>query len=135
MTACVHESEPLILRLSILRRRGGGQGGPSRTKEASEALVKEYAWGSRTMRSRVSQRKAWINFCDEDRRNPLPVTEGHMVALIRWLTLARERGDRCVNSRSVAQYLSEVSRMHLTLAGTVIPSFLYLNIVLRAYRK
>lgn len=131
----IHGSEPLMLRLPIRRRRDGDRGVTSSAMEATEELVKEYASSSRTMRSRGSQWKEWIDFCKEDRSNTFPVKEGHMVAFIGWIQLARERGDRCLSSYSVPKYLSAVRKMNLTLTGTFIPSFPHWKIVLRAYRK
>lgn len=131
----LHGGKSLMLRLPIRRRREESRIHPSTAMAASEALVKEYAWSSRTLRSRGSQWKAWLAFCIEDDRTPLPVTEAHMVAFIGWLKLSRERGERCVSSRSIPQYLSAVRRMHLTLTGIAVPAFPYLDIVIRAYRK
>lgn len=73
------------------------------------------------MRSHGSQWNPWLDFFDEDRRFPLPATEGYLVAFIERLKLGRKRGDRCVGSLSVPQYLSAVRRMHLTLTGAAIP--------------
>lgn len=63
------------------------------------------------------------------------MTEGHMVDFVGWLKLCREQGERTVSIQSVPRYFSSVLQMHTSLTGTKIPSFPYLGIVLRAYRK
>lgn len=56
--------------------------GVSVAMTASADLSREYAWSSRTTRSRDSQWRAWLPFCEYDHRAPLPVSESHLVAFI-----------------------------------------------------
>ena len=71
----------------------------------------------------------------EDDRQPVPVTEGSLVAFIGWLKMSRERGTRQVGASSIPQYLSAVRRMHELYTGRAVPVFPFLESVIRAYGK
>jgi len=87
------------------------------------------------MRSRNSQWGAWLSFCDDEDRVPLPVTEAHLVAFVGWLAVERERGRRSVGSSSIPQYISAVRQMQLLLTGTPVPSYPMMVHVLRGYAR
>lgn len=109
--------------------------GASASAQHSAELVTQFAWSERTESSRQSQWKAWVEFCTEDGRQPLPVTEGHLVAFIGWLKLSRERGTRGVGVNSLPQYLSAVRRMHELYVGRAVPHYPFVDVVVRAYGK
>lgn len=98
-------------------------------------LVTKFAWSGRTELTRDSQWKAWVEFCAEDDRQPLPVTEGSLLAFIGWLKMSKERGTRSVGSSSIPQYLSAVRRMHELYTGRPVPTYPFVDVVIRAYGK
>lgn len=87
------------------------------------------------METRNQQWNTWLEFCEEDGRRPLPVTEAHFVAFIGWLTLERGRGGHQICSSSVPQYMSAVRQMQLTLTGVSVQSYPFVQHVLRAYKR
>lgn len=109
--------------------------GASTVAQYTAKLVTQFPWSDGTESSRQSQWKAWIEFCSEDGRQPLPATEGHFVAFIGWLKLSRERGTRSVGSSSLPQYLSAVRRMHELYVGRPVENFPFVEVVVRAYGK
>lgn len=113
----------------------GSVAGSSESARHAAELVAQYAWSERTESSRQSQWKAWVEFCTEDDRQPIPVTEGNLVAFIGWLKLSRERGTRQVGVTSIPQYVSAVRRMHELYTGRAVPSYPFLESVIRAYGK
>ena len=74
-------------------------------------LVTRFSWSPWTVQSRNSQWETWVQFCMEEQGLILPVTEGHLIAFIGWLSLARERGSRRVGLSSIPQYLSAFRQM------------------------
>ena len=56
--------------------------GSSASARHAAELVAQHAWSERTEASRQSQWKAWVEFCTEDGRYPISVTEGSLVAFI-----------------------------------------------------
>lgn len=113
----------------------GAVAGRSEAARHAAELVAQHAWSERTESSRQSQWKAWIEFCTEDDRQPIPVTEGSLVAFIGWLKMSRERGTRQVGAASIPQYVSAVRRMHELYTGRAVPAYPFLESVTRAYGK
>lgn len=109
--------------------------GSSASARHAAELVAQHAWSERTEASRQSQWKAWVEFCTEDGRYPISVTEGSLVAFIGWLKMSRERDTRQVGATSIPQYISAVRRMHDLYTGRPLPSFPFLDSVIRAYGK
>lgn len=125
-------------RLALADAAGGrvaSQLGHTAAGAMSARLLTDYAWSDRTTTSRNSQWKSWVEFCHEDQRPVLPVSEAHFVAFIGWLAVEREAGRRQVSSRSIPQYLSAVRGMQVVLYGTPVPSFPFVWHVLRGYRR
>lgn len=58
-----------------------------------------------------------------------------MVAFIGWMKTLKELEARRVGSKSILQYLGAVRQSYLYLTGSPAPSFLYLDVVMRAYRR
>ena len=101
----------------------------------STELLTKYAWSSRTIRSRTSQWKTWVDFCTADARPVLPVTEAHLLAFIGWIATERESNRRKISSTSLPQYLSAVRQMHLMSVGTAVPEYPLVQQVLRGYDR
>lgn len=78
---------------------------PTRGGEEAARLLSELGWAESTWTSRTSQLPRWLRFCDEDIMNPLPATEGDVMAYIGYLSI-----DGSVSPESLPQYLSAVSR-------------------------
>lgn len=99
------------------------------------SLVREYAWSARTKSTRNSQWRTWVDFCEDEGRPLLPVTEAHFVAYVGWLMGERIAEHRSVSSRSLPQYLSAVRTIQSTLLGTAVSDFPFLPMVVQAYTK
>lgn len=98
-------------------------------------LIADFAWSERSSSARSSQWKAWCGFCRNEDRTVFPATAAHIIALIGWLRLERERDTRSARHASFTQYLSAVRQMKLVLTGTPIPPYPFFSHVLRAYRN
>lgn len=98
-------------------------------------LVRDYAWSGRTLSTRSSQWRAWVEFCETETQNPLPISEAHLVGFIGWLALEREAGRRNVSSTSIPQYLSAARQMQIALTGLAPPQFPFVKHAHRAYKK
>ena len=128
----------VLTRAAARTLRDGGvemvtrRAGSSTAAQHTADLVYGYAWSGRTEASRKSQWNAWLQFCQEDDRNPLPVTEAHLLAFIGWLKSSREAGTRRVGSSSIPQYLSAVRTMHQLFIGTPVPRYQFVDVVRRA---
>lgn len=116
---------------SRVERVSGTTEGSCRSRE----LVKSYAWRQMTSTTRESKWILWLDFCDEERRVVLQVTEGHLVALIGWAVAEREAGRRQVSSSSIPQYIRAVQQMQLLTIGTPVQKFAFVSLVRRAYEK
>lgn len=81
----------------------------SPTGGAQEAarLLSDHGWAASTWRNRSSQLKRWLAFCDEDGRDPIPATEGDVMAYVGFLSLEGR-----IASVSLPHYLSAISRFH-----------------------
>ena len=73
----------------------------SRDAIRSERLLSEHVWSSRTERTRDSQWKTYLAFCNCDGWDPLPVTVAYFVAFIGWLAEEREVGRHRISNSSV----------------------------------
>lgn len=109
--------------------------GTTRSATMSATLLRDYAWSDRTSSTRNSPWETWVEFCKDDGREVLPVTEGHILSFIGWLALARQEKRRSISSRSVPQYLSAVRQMQLVLTGVPVPAFPLLPHVLRVLER
>jgi hypothetical protein len=69
------------------------------------ALVEGYAWNPRTIQTRGSQWRCYVEFCERDGRNVMPLTEANLLAFIGWLSDEKDAGRRAVSPASLAQYL------------------------------
>ena len=54
--------------------------GPTGNAEVAAELLVAHGGKSQTWANRSSQIKKWMVFCDEDGRDPLPATEGNVLA-------------------------------------------------------
>jgi hypothetical protein len=79
-------------------------GGAARARR----LLEDFAWSTRTIGSRSTQWKAYLEFCGCEGRAIAPVNEGQLVAYVGWLEMERESGRRSVSAASLPQYLSAV---------------------------
>lgn len=101
----------------------------------SARLLRDYTWSDRTTTSRNSQWDIWVEFCTADKREVLPVTEGHFIAFIGWMANERRERRRKISSSSIPQYLSAVRQMKVMLTGLSVPEYPLLPHVLRGYEK
>ena len=101
----------------------------------SVQILESYGWSSWTTRTINSQWRVWQEFCIDDNRQPLPVTEAHFVAFIGWLYEERRVGRRRIGSSSIPQYFSAFRQRQLTTAGNPVPDFPYVKHVLRAFSR
>jgi hypothetical protein len=79
-------------------------GGPSRARR----LLEDFTWSTRTIGSRSTQWKAYLEFCGHEGRAIVPVNEGQLVAYVVWLATEREAGRRSVSAASLPPYISAV---------------------------
>jgi hypothetical protein len=61
-------------------------------------LLEDFAWSTRTIGSRSTQWKAYLEFCGHEGRVIVPVNEGQLVAYVGWLAIEREAGRRSVSA-------------------------------------
>lgn len=101
----------------------------------SATMLRDYAWSDRTSSTRNSQWETWVEFCKDDGREVLPVTEGHILSFIGWIAIARQEKRRSISSRSVPQYISAVRQMQVVLTGVPVPTFPLLPHVLRGFER
>lgn len=123
----------MVLADAALERMGALR--PTRGLLRSSQLLADFAWSTRTERSRNSQWKAWVEFCTAENRALLPATEAHFVAFIGWLASEREARRRQVGSSSLAQYFSAVRQMQVILTGVPVPTYPFVAHVTRAYAR
>jgi hypothetical protein len=76
--------------------------------DQARQLLEDFAWSTRTIESRSTQWKAYLEFCGHKERAIVPVNEGQLVAYVGWLSIEREVGRRSVSSASLPQYISAV---------------------------
>lgn len=95
------------IRSAVLSRTG--MDGRTGAAETAADLLVGYGWKAGTWANKSSQVNKWLLFCDEDGRDPLPATEGDVLAYLGYLYLEGRIGPT-----SVRQYLSAVTRFHET---------------------
>lgn len=98
-------------------------------------FVQHCAWSTRTYTRINSQSKCYKIFSDDDGRDPLPISEGHLLAFIGWLKSERMAVRRGVATKSVPQYLNAIRTMHRFYIGSPSQQFSFLKIALWAYKK
>jgi hypothetical protein len=79
-------------------------GGAARARR----LLEDFASSTRTIGTRSTQWKAYLEFCEHKRRAIVPVNEGQLVAYVGWLAIEREVGRRSMSAASLPQYISAV---------------------------
>lgn len=90
--------EETVLRLEGTDTATGGS-------EDAARLLERHVCADTTFINRTSQVLRWIQFFDEDMRQPLPATEGDVLAFIGYLSLEGR-----VSGTFLPQYVSAVSR-------------------------
>jgi hypothetical protein len=76
-------------------------GGAARARR----LLEDFAWSRRTIGSRSTQWKAYLNFLGLEERSIETVKEGQLMAYVVWLAVEREAGRRSVSAASLPQYI------------------------------
>ena len=91
-------------------------------------LVHDFAWSDRTTASQNSQWKCWVEFSTQEDRSVLPITEAKLVAYVGWLANESKAGRRAVRSTYLPQYISAVRQRQLTLMGTTVSKFTFVQL-------
>jgi hypothetical protein len=93
-----------VVAFSYRERSGMTTGGADRARR----LLDDFALDTRTVGSRSSQWAAYVEFCKQERRALVPVSESQLLAYVGWLAMEREAGRRSVSAKSLPQYLPAV---------------------------
>lgn len=99
------------------------------------SLIMNYGWVSKTMNTCISQWFAYVEFCSEGNRTPLPMAEPQTLAYIGWLANERDSGRRRVSCTSLEQYLSAIRLFHTRAIGRPVGPMLFLRDAIRAYQN
>lgn len=117
----VRAAQRMKLANEAVRAMGTMKPTPGLIRSAS--LIRSGAWAPRTVNSRSSQWKAWVAFCDDEKRSYLPVNEAQFLAFFCWVTIQREQGKRSLSTASLKQYMSSVRQMQLMSLRFPVPTF------------
>jgi hypothetical protein len=90
--------------------------------DRARRLLDDLAWGTRTGGSRSSQWAAYVEFCKQERRALVPVTESQLFAYVGWLATEREAGRPSISAKSLPQYLSAVRVVSRAIFTPDMPS-------------